>query len=126
MKAEELFQTAASRIERIRVRNALNPLLWLSVTAPILFLPAAWFFRDYPVVLSILIFLAGIPVIATIVAYMILLFKNPDRLLSEEYQLRHREIQMRYRRGRKPEVFDAANYPVQYKASLPQIENGEK
>jgi hypothetical protein len=57
---------------------------------------------------------------------MILMFRSPDRLQSEEYQLRQKEIQMRYRRGRRPEQFDTMTERVEYKASDPQIQDGEK
>src|SRR5712691_12281565 len=106
MDIDELGKIGISRIERIRVRNALNPILWLSVAAAILFLPAAWFFRDDGLIATSLIVLASVPTIAAVVAYMILLFKSPDRLQSEEYQLRQRAMQMIFRRGRKRDIID--------------------
>lgn len=106
MDIDEISKTGASRIERVRVRNALNPILWLSVAAGVLFLPAAWFFRDQESIAVCLIVLASLPTIAAIAAYMILLFRSPDRLQSEEYQLRQRAMQMIFRRGRKRDIVD--------------------
>ena len=44
----------------------------------------------------------------TIVAYFILLFRDPDRLQSEEYRLRQRELTMIYGKGADAEVVDTA------------------
>ncbi len=84
MKVEEIVRTGASRIESIRVRNALNPILWLTMPVPAIFLTGAWFFRDHAVVLGCLVAMAAVPVIAAIVAYFVLLFRSPDRLQSED------------------------------------------
>jgi hypothetical protein len=126
MKLEEITRIGASRLERIRVRNALNPMLWLSVAVPIIFLPAAWVFRDYPLIVSPLVTLSCLPAVVAIVAYLILLFKSPDRLQSEEYQLRQRELRMIYRHGRRPDIFDEANQDVRVEIPNPRIGSGEK
>ena len=107
LNIEEITKIGASRLERIRVRNALNPMLWLSVAVPIVILPAAWFFRDYSIV-WLLVTVACLPTVTAVTAYVILLFKSPDRLQSEEYQLRQRELRMIYRHGRKPDIYNAA------------------
>ncbi|HEY6256097.1 MAG TPA: hypothetical protein VIY51_09925 [Xanthobacteraceae bacterium] len=126
MKIEEITRIGASRLERIRVRNALNPMLWLAVAAPIIFLPAAWYFHDYVPILWVLVTVASLPTIVAIAAYMILLFRSPDRLQSEEYQLRQRELRMIYRHGRRPDIFDEANQVIRVESPNPRIGAGEK
>jgi hypothetical protein len=126
MKVEEVVRTAASRIEVIRVRSALNPVLWMSVPVPAIFLAAAWFFREQPSVAAVLIAVAALPVMAGVAAYFVLLFRSPDRLQSEEYQLRVKELNIAYRRGRKPDRYGTAGQSVEYRTPDGRIEGGER
>lgn len=126
MKVEEIVRTGASRIESIRVRNALNPILWLTMPVPAIFLTAAWLFRDHAVVLGFLVAMAAVPVIAAIVAYFVLLVRSPDRLQSEEYRIRQTALRMLYRRGKSPEIVDVANQVARIEVWHPQIDDGGK
>lgn len=45
----------------------------------------------------------------TVVAHLILLFRDPDRLQSEEYRLRQRELTIIYRKGANAEIVDRAH-----------------
>jgi len=69
---------------------------------------------------------AGVSIVSTLVAYFIFAFRDPDRLQSEEYQLRQRELRMIYRHGRKPDIFDETNQAVRVETPNPRIETGEK
>lgn len=89
------------------VRTALNPLLWLAgIGTPLAFVLAflageTWF-------RTALFATGALLLAATIVAYFILLFRDPDRLQSEEYRLRQRELTMIYGKGANAEAFDPA------------------
>ncbi|MGB7097667.1 MAG: hypothetical protein WBD95_02720 [Xanthobacteraceae bacterium] len=85
MKIEEIIRTGLSRVDTIRVvRTAINPLLWLvGLTTPLAFVLAA-LIGDL-VIRLLLICFAAVPVIVTLVAYVIFMFRDPDRLQSEEY-----------------------------------------
>jgi hypothetical protein len=55
------------------------------------------------------LFATGVLVLAaTVVAYFILLFRDPDRLQSEEYRLRQRELAIIYGQRANAEVVDPA------------------
>jgi len=49
---------------------------------------------------------AALPVIVTIIAYFIFMFRDPDRLQSEDYRIRQRAIQLLYRKGGITEIVD--------------------
>lgn len=76
----------------LKVRSALNPLLWLCaiVSVPSMTVagftssPAAWW----------LIFGAVAPVAVALLCYMILMFRDPDKLQSEEYQIQKQTLQL--------------------------------
>jgi hypothetical protein len=85
MNFERIAHFGVSRLERIRVRSALNPIIWLSVSVPIISWAAAFLFRDQIIFASILIAAGCLPILTAVLAYMILLIRNPDRLQSEEY-----------------------------------------
>jgi hypothetical protein len=125
MNFERIAHFGVSRLERIRVRSALNPILWLSVSVPIISWAAAFLFREQIIFASILIAAGCLPILTAVLAYMILLFRSPDRLQSEEYQLRQKALQMLYRKGGSTEIVDVANQVVRIETSHPRIGPGE-
>jgi hypothetical protein len=108
VRLDDLVKAATSRVETVRVvRTAINPLLWLAgIGTPLAFVLAllageTWF--------RVALFATGALLLAvTVVAYFILLFRDPDRLQSEEYRLRQRELTMIYEKGANAEVVDPA------------------
>jgi hypothetical protein len=72
-------------VERVKTNSILNPLLWLSAIVALIAWPAACVTTG-----NIQVFFAAmgaLPVIFSLVAYLIWMFKDPDRLQSEDYQL---------------------------------------
>ena len=89
------------------VRTAINPLLWLAgIGTPLAFVLAflagdTWF--------RVALFTTGFLLLAvTVLAYFILLFRDPDRLQSEEYRLRQRELAIIYENRANAELVDPA------------------
>lgn len=113
MRVDEVVRSAISRAGVIRVRNAMNPLLWLSsISAPV-FLIAAYAFHDDPVLKYIFAALGGLPILASLAAYFLYFFLDRGRLQSEEFILRERALQLRYRQGTHAEIVDAAQETIQ-------------
>jgi hypothetical protein len=125
MDFERIAHFGVSRLERIRVRSALNPIIWLSVAVPIISWAAAYLFRGDYHFAGVLIAIGCLPIVTAVLAYMILLFRSPDRLQSEEYQLRQKALQMLYRKGGNAEIVDVANQVVRIETSHAQIDTGE-
>lgn len=126
MKLEEIVRAGLSRVDTIRVvRTAINPLLWLvGLTTPLAFVTAA-IIGDQTIRL-ILICFAAVPVLATLVAYIIFMFRDPDRLQSEEYRIRQRALQILYKKGRSTEVVDVATQVARIETSHSGIGTGGK
>jgi len=125
MKLDEIIKTGLWRLDVIKVRTAVNPLLWLvGLITPLIFVTAI-IIDDRLIRIGLLAF-AALPIIVTIVAYFIFMFRDPDRLQSEEYRLQLKEINLRYRQNRQPDKYNKANQPVQYLDSRARIEHGEQ
>jgi hypothetical protein len=104
LSLRRVFDRAAT----VHVRNVLNPLLWLTaVVMPASFI-AAWAAGFQTLLGALLVVLGAIPALASVIAYMIFAFRDPDRLQSEEYRLRQRAIHFLYRRGGTAEIADVA------------------
>jgi len=109
LKLQDLVRAATARVETVRVvRTAINPLLWLVGIVTTLAFVLAVVAGGSPAIQAALLVFGAVPVVAVIVAYFILLFRDPDRLQSEEYRLRQRALQMVYRKGASAEIVDAA------------------
>jgi hypothetical protein len=69
MRVDEVIRSAIDRAGVIRVRNAMNPLLWvLAISAPTCWV-AAYMFRDDPILKYGFAGLGALPIVASIVAY---------------------------------------------------------
>lgn len=126
MKIEEIIRAGLSRIDTIRVvRTAINPLLWLvGLITPLALILSA--IVDDRLVRVLLICFAALPVIATLIAYVIFMFRDPDRLQSEEYRIRQRALQILYRKGRSADIVDVANQVARIESSSGETDVGEK
>jgi hypothetical protein len=81
---------------RLRVKSALNPILWLCA---IISGPAAVGFSfkvDSP---TYLIVMAYLPVVTAICGYVYFMIYDPDKLQSEEYQLKKMSLEMIEQKG---------------------------
>ena len=106
------------------VRTAINPLLWLvGLTTPLAFILAAYVSDRFTRL--VLIFFAAVPVIATLIVYVIFMFRDPDRLQSEEYRIRQRALQILYRKGAGADIVDVANQAARIEASSKRSDTGE-
>ena len=125
MSLNEIVRSSISRAGVIRVRNALNPLLWLSAVGPALSWTASYLLRDDLVLRYAFAALGALPILSAILTYFILLFRDPDRLQSEEFILRQQELSMVERKGEgsaripKDVVVSEASLPAQTSGPSP-------
>jgi hypothetical protein len=71
---------------QIGVASTLNPLLWLSVAVSVIFLPAAYVFRDLPFLLYPLAFIPILAFCGTLAVGFVYAFRFPNRLDSEQHR----------------------------------------
>jgi len=113
MRVDEVIRSAVNRAGVIRVRNAMNPLLWLSPISATVCWIAAYVFRDDPVLKYAFACLGGLPILASVAAYFLYFFLDRDRLQSEEFILKERALQLRYRKGANAEIVDPTHETIQ-------------
>lgn len=90
-RIQESTQRAAVKLH---VRSALNPMLWLTaIVSPVCFI-FAFVFRDYPELRNLLIYVAIAPIAVTCLGFVGFAIFRPEKLQSEEYQLRHESLQI--------------------------------
>ena len=81
-------QSAASKLH---VKSALNPMLWLCGIVSLPCFIMAYLLSESLMALAFLS-MGAIPVAATIFGFLWFMIKEPEKLQSEEYQLRHEAI----------------------------------
>ena len=89
---------------QLRVKSALNPMLWLCgiISLPCLLL--SWAAHDVNPISTIFAFVGVAPVAVTcLLALYFALFK-PDKLQSEEYQIRHETLELIKQKGSTVEL----------------------
>lgn len=91
---DQISQLVSSAFHRIHVRSALNPILWLCLICGPICIWGAWIFSGDPLVRNIFIFFAVAPIAVACLAYIGFALFKPDKLQSEDYQIRHESLQI--------------------------------
>jgi hypothetical protein len=101
---ERIAATAHSAATHLRVKSALNPMLWMCaiVTLPCFIL--AYFARGIEPLATLVGCIGALPVVATVVGFLYFMIKAPEKLQSEDYQLRHETIELIKQKGTNVEI----------------------
>lgn len=117
---DSLLQRMSSRLGVIRVRSAVNPLLWLvALVTPSSFL-TAYYFREIPSLSALFVFIGSLPVMAALVAYFYFMIKDPKKLQSEDFQLRAQMLEILEKKGGEITIAPA-NLDLIANPAAPQI-----
>ncbi len=92
MSLAEIIRSATSRAEVVRVRNALNPILWVCAVASPLCLGFSYLSATDPILHYGLAVVGILPIIAAVATHVYFVFADTDRLQSEEFVLRQQEL----------------------------------
>ena len=112
MRVGEVIRSAITRAGVNRVKTAMNPLRWLSPSSATICRIAAYALHDDPILKYGLACLRGLSMIGSLVAYFLYFFLDRDRLQSEEFILKERELQLMYRQHASAETVDADQQEV--------------
>lgn len=97
---DKLAKLSQSAAVKLNVKSALNPMLWLcAITMPIFF-GMAYLFRDSKV-LEILVIAGCVPPGCACLAFCYFAIFKPEKLQSEDYQIRHESLQIIQQKGGK-------------------------
>jgi hypothetical protein len=88
---ESITRIASDYGGQLRVKSALNPILWLCGLIGTPCIISIGMQKEPSWVLICLLFIV---VLAAVGSYIFLMLKDPDRLQSEEYQLRRKTLEL--------------------------------
>ncbi|MEK9509443.1 hypothetical protein WI460_14700 [Gemmatimonadota bacterium Y43] len=91
---ERLFSSGSEASRGLQVKSVLNPLLWLSgIVLPICLIAASQF--PEPGIRLALVVSGLVPPGLTCLGFVYFAIRNPDKLQSEDFQIRVQTLQMR-------------------------------
>ena len=91
--SDKVIQRMAAAGAQLRVRSALNPILWLCATVSLPCLAFAVYSSAPTWLRIVLVILGGAPIPVALGLSMYFAHKDPSRLRSEDYQLRERLLE---------------------------------
>lgn len=94
MMPEQIAKQRDSQFRLISVKSALNPALWLVWAGLFGGLTGLWYFSSNLVLMIFFMALAGVPMLCACVVFLYFAIKQPERLQSEEYQLKAETLRM--------------------------------
>lgn len=89
-----LGRSVTTAAQRLHVRSALNPVLWMCAVVMPLSIIGAYLFRDVPEVRAAFVAAFLIPPITACLGFIGFAIFKPEKLQSEEYQIRHESLQL--------------------------------
>ena len=103
---ERIASRAQSAASNLRVRSALNPMLWMCaiVSIPCYVISYFAYASGLEHLGMVLVYIGSVPVIGTVLGFMYLMVVSPEKLQSEEYQLRHETIELIKQKGSAVEL----------------------
>lgn len=123
---EKISQKAIDAGGRLRVKSALNPILWLCaiITIPCV---SALVYIDPPAPMWLIV-LAFIPVVCAAFGFMFLLVMDRDKLQSEDYQIRKQSLELIQQKGDALPISSASIQSIANPIydSLPNANRAEK
>ena len=106
-----------SSIERVSVKNALNPVLWV---CGLISVPAAITLGFAPSSSWVHVTLALAPVGVALFSFLFFMFRDPDRLQSESFQLRKQALELIEEKGSLA-IIDASSIEVISNPDMPAL-----
>lgn len=106
-----------SSVERVSVKNALNPVLWV---CGLISVPSAVTLGFAPNPTWVHVTLALAPVGVALFSFLFFMFRDPDRLQSESFQLRKQALELIEEKGSLA-VIDASSIEVISNPDLPAL-----
>src|SRR5690348_11310266 len=94
MNPLSLAHWAQSAASRLTVRSALNPLLWLCAIISLPFVLLGAIFHTDRLAMSLLFGMGFVGLGATVVIAIRFAWTQPEKLQSEDYQLRQQSLQV--------------------------------
>jgi len=116
-RSHEAISSAGNAVARIEQRSAMNPMLWLTGILVPCFLIAAYYFREQTEIFHLCVYAALAVAGIAVFVYVYLLFFKPEKLQSEDFQLKQTAINYCERTQSSPEQIVAV---LQSNPSLPQ------
>jgi len=95
----KVVQNTQSAVQKLHVRSALNPMLWLCGIAIPLCLGGAYLFKEFDFIRNLFAIMGVIPIIIACAGFIYFAYFKPEKLQSEDYQLRHESLQMIQQKG---------------------------
>jgi hypothetical protein len=96
---DNIFANARSAASSLRVRSALNPMLWLCAIVSLPCFVLSYMLHGTEPLASMLIYIGAAPIGATILGFLYFMVMAPEKLQSEEYQLRHETLELIRQKG---------------------------
>jgi hypothetical protein len=114
---ERIGIRSQSHIERVQVKNVMNPLLWI---CGLVSTPSAIAVAVSSAPTWVPMALATVPVAVALLAYIYFMFTQPDRLQSEGYQLRKQALELIEEKGSLA-VIEATTIEIISNPDLPAL-----
>jgi hypothetical protein len=105
---ENLVATAQSAAAKLRVRSALNPMLWLCAIVSLPCFGLAYLTQANSIIAAAFVVIGALPILATIRGFLYFMTAAPDKLQSEEYQIRHETLDLIREKGSSLEVIPSS------------------
>jgi len=105
---DKIVGSARSAAVQLHVRSAINPMLWESALVSLPCFGFSYLFKSDAVLSDALLVVGTLPILAAVGGYIYFSIVAPERLQSEDYQLKHEALEIIKQKGTDIEVLPSS------------------
>lgn len=121
---DNISKFAQNSLQRVKVRSALNPIIWMSAVISVICFTFAYLFKEMYFICFLLIIVGILPIIIGCIAFIYFSIAKTEKLQSEDYQIRYEALQIIRKKGGKV-ILDTTSLNAIANPEFKQLNKGD-
>jgi hypothetical protein len=120
---EKIVANAQSAVTSLRVKSALNPMLWMCGIVSLPCFVLSYLAHGIEPLATMLVYVGTAPILVGLIGFLYFMIYAPEKLQSEDYQIRHETLELIRQKGTTLEISPSSLNVIANPAHPPSLED---